>query len=483
MATDSEPAGDAPFLAARRRARGAATLFLLVHPLYSALQLVSLLLVPLPPAIDRATLAWSFVANVALDLGVGAYLGFVILSPRLGVRAARLLTVASSMMGIALMGVWVVQTHLGGTQSSQTLLLVLGTAVVFAWLLPPRAAVGLAVATAALLCVVVGLELRGDLPYAPLLAIGPQATALFLDWRVVLMNLAIFAATLILVVAVLLRLRAALRTSRRRQRESLVRLEREVVEREHAEETLRRAVEELSARNETISTFVRGFAHDLRSPLAAAGGFAALAKEDLPRSVDEGCRECLDGVEESVSHMTRLLEDLTRLVRTRRTDTPSAPCDAGRVLRRVLAFLDEPLRRSGGRVEAGPLPVVLADETRLTQVLQNLVGNALKYRGEAPPWVRVTATAEDGAWRFDVRDNGIGFDPADADRMFRPFVRLVAADQFPGDGIGLSVCRTLVQSMGGTIGARPEPDGGSTFWFTLPAVPAAVEPREQRGAP
>ncbi|MBM4395344.1 MAG: hypothetical protein FJ087_06600 [Deltaproteobacteria bacterium] len=468
MAEDERTTHGEPFVDMRRRALIAAGLFLFVHPIYTFLQAFSLVAIPLPPVIDAGVLATSFFFNAALDVAAVIYLVALALSPRTA-RPRRLLHVATTGFGVALMAVWGVQLHFGGSMSSHMLAVALGTIVVLAWFVPPRTTIALAVATALILVAIVLLEARGTLRYSPLLRIGDEAEALFLDWRVVAMNVAIFIATFVLVVWILLRMRTTLRDGRAALAETNERLEREAAERERAQQTLKRAVEELSARNEQLSGFVRGTAHDMRSPLTAVGGYASMLKEDLGARGDTRSREHLDRVEDGVRHMARLLDDLTRLVTADRRDVPLVRCDAALVARRVESFLAAEIRDSGARLEIGPLPAVMADESRLTQVMQNLVGNALKFRSDAPPVVRVSAEPQGRMWRFSVRDNGIGFDPAQRDRLFKPFERL-APERYSGNGIGLSVSRMLVAGMGGAIGARPEPDGGSTFWFTLRAA-------------
>jgi signal transduction histidine kinase len=456
----------------RRRALIMAGLFLAVHSLYTAFQLVCLLAIPMPPAIDAGVLRTSFFVNLALDVGMTAYLLFVVVTPRFGRNPFRALHVATVVASLLLMTVWAVQAHFGGSQSSHMLAVVLGTVVVVAWFVPWRTVVALAVATAGILVALVVLEINGTVPYSPLLSIGEEARAVYLDWRVVLMNGAIFLCTFVAVVAILLRMRVALRRGRTDLRRSLVHLEREVAERERAQQTLRRAVEELTSRNEALRGFIRGTAHDLRSPLTAMGGFASLARADLADGGGKSLQH-LDRVEDGVRHMARLLDDLGRLVLTEPGQVALAPCDSAAVVERVAGFLDIAIRDAGARVERGELPVVLADESRLTQVFQNLVGNALKFRSEAPPVVRVGATRVGGTWRFTVRDNGIGFDPGARERLFEPFERLAPPGRYEGNGIGLSVCRMLVRSMDGSIGADPLPEGGSEFWFTLQAVPGS----------
>jgi light-regulated signal transduction histidine kinase (bacteriophytochrome) len=129
---------------------------------------------------------------------------------------------------------------------------------------------------------------------------------------------------------------------------------------------------------------------------------------------------------------------------------------------------------AGATVTSDPLPRVLADHGLLVHLLQNLIGNALKFRRDEPPCVHVGAVREGERWIFSVRDNGIGIESRHQERIFQVFQRLHTRARYPGTGIGLALCRKIVERHGGTIWVRSLPGKGSTFWFTLPAVPAAV---------
>jgi len=462
------PLDDEPLGEVRRRARTAAALFLVVHPLYTLLQLACVLVIPLPEGVDLGVLTHSCVANAILDVATVAFLVFVEMSPRFRRNPRNLLQGATFGIALVFMSNWALQAHYGGTQSSHMLTLVMGTLVVFSWLLPPRGVVALAAITTAILLAVTSLEMQGLIPYSPILSIGEIARERYLDARITVMNGAVFLCTLVLVLWTLLRMRLALAASHRALQLNLDQLEQESMERDRAQQTLRRAVEELTTKNEVLRGFLRGAAHDLRSPLAAVGGFATLLKKDLGDGKEDKARDHLDRVEDAVQHMASLLDDLSRLVLAGQVEPTLQPCDPAQVIHRVLGFVADDLAASGGRVDVGEMPLVLADEARLTQILQNLVSNAIKYRSEAPPLIRIFAVEEGSSYRFMIRDNGIGFAPNQRDRLFKPFERLAPVGH-DGNGIGLSVCRALVQSMGGRIGAEREPDG-STFWFTLKAA-------------
>jgi light-regulated signal transduction histidine kinase (bacteriophytochrome) len=138
------------------------------------------------------------------------------------------------------------------------------------------------------------------------------------------------------------------------------------------------------------------------------------------------------------------------------------------VLRNVLMGLRALIRETGATVTHAPLPTVRADAGQLAQLFQNLIGNSLKFRGQAPLEVRISAWARDGDWLFSVQDNGIGFEPAYRERIFGMFQRLHALSRYEGTGIGLALCRKVVERHGGRIWAESEPGRGATFFFTIP---------------
>jgi len=157
------------------------------------------------------------------------------------------------------------------------------------------------------------------------------------------------------------------------------------------------------------------------------------------------------------------------------------PVQSGDVLSRVLSGLKPAMEECGARIIAGPLPTVMVDGTQLEQLLQNLLGNALKFRGQRTPIIHVECERRSEQWVFAVRDNGIGIDPAYYEKIFVIFQRLHGNDTYEGSGIGLAICKKIVERHGGRIWVDSTPGQGSTFYFTLP-VPAVVEMRMQRSA-
>jgi len=181
-----------------------------------------------------------------------------------------------------------------------------------------------------------------------------------------------------------------------------------------------------------------------------------------------------------------MIDALLDLSRVKTRGRPFEPVDTGALLMRTLRVLERVIEESGAEVTQDPLPTVRADAAQLGQVFQNLIANAVKFRREGvAPRIHVSATgprarggddvASPGQWIFSVRDNGIGIDPNQADRIFEVFQRLHTEEEYPGLGMGLALCKRIIERHGGRIWAESAPDGGSLFCFTLPADPARAE--------
>ncbi|HVE14348.1 MAG TPA: ATP-binding protein, partial [Elusimicrobiota bacterium] len=149
---------------------------------------------------------------------------------------------------------------------------------------------------------------------------------------------------------------------------------------------------------------------------------------------------------------------------------PLEPTDCAPIVRELLADAQDEMRRVGAEAVVDELPVVLGDAGQLRQVFQNLIGNALKFRGEEPPRIRVSCERREDWWQICVRDNGIGIDPRYRERIFEMFKRLHSRDKYPGTGIGLAICKKIVERHGGRIWVEPAPGEGAVFCFTLRAA-------------
>lgn len=246
----------------------------------------------------------------------------------------------------------------------------------------------------------------------------------------------------------------------------------DVTARKTAEERLRRTAAELARSNAELEQFAYVASHDLQEPLRMVASYCQLLKRRYQGQLDPDAHEFIDFAVDGASRMQKLINDLLAYSRTGTRGKPLVETDTGVILERVLANLKMPLEENQVTVTADPLPVVIADPTQLTQLLQNLISNATKFRCPSrPAAIHVSAEQREQEWLFAVRDNGIGIAPEHCDRIFLIFQRLHSRDEYPGTGIGLAVCKRIVERHGGRIWVKSEPGRGSTFFFTLPRKP------------
>lgn len=225
---------------------------------------------------------------------------------------------------------------------------------------------------------------------------------------------------------------------------------------------------ELGRSNTELQQFAYVASHDLQEPLRAVAGCVQLLQQRLQGTLDEKGNTLIQHAVDGCLRMQTLIEDLLTLSRVGTHSKPAAPTDCGTVLQGVLENLAVPIRESGAVITHDPLPTVTLDRTQLGQVFQNLLGNAIKFRSERPPAIHVGAVRHLDAWRFSVRDNGIGIDRQYFERIFRVFQRLHTREEVPGSGIGLAVCEKIVLRHGGRIWLESERHRGSTFYFSIP---------------
>jgi PAS domain S-box-containing protein len=242
---------------------------------------------------------------------------------------------------------------------------------------------------------------------------------------------------------------------------------RDITERRRAEQQLREHAAELARSNADLEQFAYVASHDLQEPLRVIVSYVQLLERRYKGQLDPRADKYLAYIVDAGHRMQKLINDLLTYSRVGRREQVR-PTDSEAVLRRVLANLHGALAASEAVVTYDPLPTVLADETQLGQLFQNLIGNALKFRGPAPPRIHIAATRGAGEWVFAVRDNGIGIAPEYRERIFVIFQRLHARDEYPGTGIGLAICKKIVERHGGRIWVESAPGEGATFYFTLP---------------
>jgi len=248
----------------------------------------------------------------------------------------------------------------------------------------------------------------------------------------------------------------------------------EITARKQAEAALREAAEDLVRSNKDLEQFAYVCSHDLKEPLRMVTGFTSLLKERYGDRLDAKAGEYINYASEAATRMQGLVDDLLAYSRAGR-EKMNEPVDATAALTTALKNLRAALEDSGAAVTHDPLPTVRANPLELAQVFQNLIGNAIKFRkagvtAEIHVGVRrVEAELVPDHWLFSVRDNGIGIDPQFADRIFMIFQRLYTREEYPGSGVGLAICKKIVERCGGKIWVESEPGKGSTFYFTLSA--------------
>jgi PAS domain S-box-containing protein len=247
----------------------------------------------------------------------------------------------------------------------------------------------------------------------------------------------------------------------------IARLQAEAALRE-ANDELARQAQELMRSNAELEQFAYVASHDLQEPLRMISSYTQLLMRRYGDRFDKDAKEFMDYVVDGSARMKQLIEDILAYSRIGTRGRELAPVESEAALKRALASLRGSIEASGASVTHDSLPAVLADPGQLAQLFQNLVGNALKFKGASAPHVHVSATERADAWEFAVRDNGIGIDPEFFGRIFMVFQRLHGKGDYPGTGIGLAICKKVVDRHGGRIWVESQPGAGSTFLFTLP---------------
>lgn len=248
----------------------------------------------------------------------------------------------------------------------------------------------------------------------------------------------------------------------------IIALVQDVSDRKKAEANLAHYTEELGRSNAELARFAYIASHDLQEPLRMVASYTQLLARRYRGKLDADADEFIAYAADGATHMQLLINDLLAYSRVGTQGRLPAPVDCEAVLERTLMNLKFALEESGARVTHERLPVVLGDASQLGQVFQNLIGNALKFRGNAPSHVHIGAEQRGAEWLFTVGDNGIGIDPQYAERIFVIFQRLHTREEYPGSGIGLAICRKIVERHGGKIWLDPEARQGARFCFTLP---------------
>lgn len=234
---------------------------------------------------------------------------------------------------------------------------------------------------------------------------------------------------------------------------------------------LKRSNEELRRANQDLETFAYSASHDLQEPLRTVAISAQLLERRFGAQLQDNAKEFLSSIVRGAQRMESLIQDVLAYTTAAKGAEGRPPnIDSGRILASVLDTLKAQIGQAGASITSGQLPIVAVHENRLAQVFQNLISNALKYRGEDAPRIHISAVEQDGWSVFSVADNGIGIDPKFATYIFGPFKRLHGREQYPGTGIGLAICQRLVEQYGGRVWVENSiPGEGSTFCFTFPS--------------
>ncbi len=264
--------------------------------------------------------------------------------------------------------------------------------------------------------------------------------------------------------------------SRRRERNAMHRahaeLERRVEERTHE---LQLRTHELERFNAELDQFTYVASHDLQEPVRNLVSYSTLLKEDLGDSLPDDVAEDLFYITASASRMQQLVQDLLALSRAGRAAVKTEPVALDECVDHALEALRIRIEESGAEVCRAPLPAVEGDATLLTQLYQNLLGNALKFAGAKRPVLELTADRTGDVWTLGVRDNGIGLESEYAEQIFKPFKRLHGMTEYEGTGIGLSICQKAVERHGGKIWVESQLGNGAYFRFTLPEATMGQE--------
>jgi len=245
---------------------------------------------------------------------------------------------------------------------------------------------------------------------------------------------------------------------------------RDISGKKQMEEKLIKYAVELERSNKELELFASLASHDLQEPLRAVSGFAQLLQKRYKDKLDRKAGEFISYIVEGADRMNQLIRDLLDYSRVTARGDPFVPVDCNNAIKAALANLRLAIEESRAAVIFDPLPVVSADPGQIIRLFQNLIGNAIKYRGDSGPAIQVSAKREGDEWVFSVADNGIGIEAQYYSRIFQIFQRLHKRDEYPGTGIGLAVCKKIIDRHGGRIWVESVPGKGSVFYFTIPAT-------------
>jgi light-regulated signal transduction histidine kinase (bacteriophytochrome) len=242
----------------------------------------------------------------------------------------------------------------------------------------------------------------------------------------------------------------------------------QIRERERVEEKLKQTMAEFARSNSELELFAYVASHDLQEPLRMVTSFTQLLEKRYKNKLDKDADEFIEFILDGATRMQSMINDLLQYSRVGTRGKPFKLTDFESVFGQSLVNLKIAIDENNAIITHDPLPTLMADSTQMIEVFQNLISNAIKFRSKESPQVHVSALKKRNEWVFSVRDNGIGIAPEFFDKLFIIFQRLHSRSEYPGTGIGLAVCKKIVERHGGKIWVESEPDKGSTFYFSIP---------------
>ncbi|HCJ66140.1 MAG TPA: two-component sensor histidine kinase [Elusimicrobia bacterium] len=242
----------------------------------------------------------------------------------------------------------------------------------------------------------------------------------------------------------------------------------DITGRKQAEENLRKTLAELERSNKELEQFAYVASHDLQEPLRMVASFVSLLEKRYGDKLNTEAKEFINYAVEGSNRLQKLINDLLVYSRLSTRGKSFEPVDCHSILGQIIVNLSVAIEENQAIITNDDLPNVMADSSQMVQLFQNLIENAIRFRSKENPQIHISATEKGDEWVFSVRDNGIGIDPEHFERIFVIFQRLNPRADYPGAGMGLSICKKIVERHGGKIWVNSEPAKGSTFYFTIP---------------
>jgi len=242
----------------------------------------------------------------------------------------------------------------------------------------------------------------------------------------------------------------------------------DITERKKAEKELKELIKKLEISNRELEQFAYVASHDLQEPLRMISSFTQLLEMRYRDRLDDDADDYIDFIVEGANRMKKLIDDLLMFSRLNTEAKPFESINMGELTNAVISYLKPTIEETNAKITQEPLPIIRGDPSQIRQLLQNLISNAIKFRGDEPPEIHISAEELEKEWLISVIDNGVGIDLEHQDKIFKIFNRLHTREEYPGTGIGLAICKRIVNRHGGKIWVESEPPKGSTFYFTIP---------------